>query len=205
MPDNTTPKTCLNCGKPLGPRQKKYCSRICCNTDHGGEPPTVPPNPSGLCMCGCGQKTAIAKTNCVTYGNMAGHPVRFIKNHHFRVPEFNPAIGTRWTGDPSNRSLHVQVFRLDFPERYYEVDEATGCWNWKRAKKQDGYGCLVLNGKQLRAHRVVYTHLVGEIPEGKELDHLCRNKACVNPAHLEPVTKSENVRRAWEAKRADQS
>jgi hypothetical protein len=70
-----------------------------------------------------------------------------------------------------------------------------GCWTWTACILQNGYGGVRLKGKLMRAHRVVYELLVGKIPDGLQLDHLCRNRKCVNPAHLEPVTQKENMRR----------
>ena len=75
------------------------------------------------------------------------------------------------------------------------VDASGDCWVWTGAKNRQGYGSQRLDGKRPGAHRVVYEALVGPIPEGLELDHLCRNPSCVNPDHLEPVTHQENMRR----------
>lgn len=71
---------------------------------------------------------------------------------------------------------------------------ATDCWPWASVRR-DGYGRAYLDGRHQLAHRAVYERLVGPVPEGKELDHLCRNRRCVNPAHLEPVTRRVNVLR----------
>lgn len=81
----------------------------------------------------------------------------------------------------------------------WEVDPETGCWIWLRAKGKDGYGSIKRGKRSHRAHRWVYEQEVGPIPEGLELDHLCRNPSCVNPEHLEPVTKAENQ---WRGVRA---
>ena len=68
------------------------------------------------------------------------------------------------------------------------------CWEWTAAKST-GAGVFRLNGANVLAHRFAYEQLVGPIPTGLVLDHLCRNRACVRPDHLEPVTIGENVMR----------
>jgi hypothetical protein len=70
----------------------------------------------------------------------------------------------------------------------------SGCWLWLGFVGADGYGQSKL-GKARVAHRIVYEAMVGEIPEGLVIDHLCRTRCCVNPDHLEPVTHRENLLR----------
>src|SRR5215467_11127283 len=70
------------------------------------------------------------------------------------------------------------------------LPDDSGCWNWDKP-----YGSVWSGGKSCYVHRVVYEALVGPVPEGLELDHLCRNPRCVNPDHLEPVTHLVNVQR----------
>jgi hypothetical protein len=70
----------------------------------------------------------------------------------------------------------------------------TGCWIANRVPSSTGYVAMK-GGPERLLHRLMYREVVGPIPEGLVLDHLCRNPSCVNPAHLEPVTQTENVLR----------
>ena len=84
-------------------------------------------------------------------------------------------------------------------ERFWEKVEVRGtddCWLWTAYTMVNGYGLFGLSkGQTTLAHRFAYQDRVGPIPEGLQIDHLCRVRHCVNPAHLEPVTQLENVRR----------
>ena len=86
-------------------------------------------------------------------------------------------------------------------ERFWsKVDRSGDCWVWKGAVKKDrrsgGYGMFWSQNRTRRAHKFAYEHAVGPVPPGLELDHLCGNRACVNPAHLEPVTGRVNALRS---------
>src|SRR3990167_11477361 len=92
-------------------------------------------------------------------------------------------------------------------QKYIELDILTGCWLWKASKDTGGYGRLNVQNRIIPAHRLSYQHWNGEIPTGKEIDHLCRNRSCVNPEHLEAVTHRENTLRGiiikdnWQTKK----
>ena len=87
--------------------------------------------------------------------------------------------------------------RMSPEERFWSyADKGGDCWMWTGGLDASGYGQFtVVRGEHVRAHRHAYALVVGPIPEGKVLDHLCRTRACVNPAHMEPVTNRENVLR----------
>lgn len=79
--------------------------------------------------------------------------------------------------------------------------QANGCWLWTGRITWSGYGWTGFEGRSRPAHRVIYEQLVWPVGPGLELDHLCRNRACCNPMHLEEVTHLENVRRGTRHRR----
>lgn len=76
------------------------------------------------------------------------------------------------------------------------MEPNTGCWLWMGPVAHNGYGVVSPNKPYLSAHRAAYELFVGPIPDGLTIDHLCRVKCCANPAHMEPVTRGENTKRA---------
>jgi hypothetical protein len=74
------------------------------------------------------------------------------------------------------------------------------CWNWVGARNSDGYGIIIINYKQVRVHRFIYEYYHGQICPDLQIDHLCRNRICANPDHLEQVTTQENTRRGMVGK-----
>lgn len=119
----------------------------------------------GFCHCGCGGLAPLATKTDRSTNRIKGQPMRFISGHNGRV---RPAY--------------------DGP--LYEVDESTGCWVWMRGKGGNGYGTMYVEGVPWRAHRWFYFQAHGEVPG--MLDHICRNRACVNPDHLRPANEALN-------------
>lgn len=190
---------------------------------HPGMPATTDASDSGstmakTCDCGCGQPTPIAKQTDRKLGHIKGQHVRFIQWHHLRllIPAKQPctiddcnrvqaARGwcskhySRWqnTGSPTALRGHPVAAR-PIRERLRERIDTTaagGCWLWTGTLTDKGYGTVSYNAQTQYVHRLMYELERGTIPDGHEIDHLCRNRACCNPAHLEPVTGAENVRR----------
>jgi hypothetical protein len=125
------------------------------------------------CHCGCGELAPIAPRTSTTRGWIKGQPQRYLRGHS----------GHKYT------PIEIR----------YIVDE-NGCWVWQLFINVGGYGAVRKDGKQYLAHRLAYIEKYGDIPSGLQLDHLCRNRRCINPDHLEPVTHATNGRRGKAAK-----
>jgi hypothetical protein len=133
------------------------------------------PNPSGLCLCGCGQPTNLAPKTSAAQGYVKGQPLRYLLGHNRRK-----------TADD------------------YRVDPETGCWIWLRAVNNSGYGLTWRGGRPQPAHVWAWEQVNGPVPDGLEIDHVrargCRYRTCINPDHLEAVTHAVNVQRSPTAK-----
>lgn len=126
-------------------------------------------NPSGLCKCGCGRQTTLAKQSIKKTGAVIGQPLDYVHGHN-------------------GRKYHDGWEVLDCG---YETD----CWVWTGCiDLKSGYGWTRRTGDDFQAHRVFYQEKYGPLPPGhaQELHHLCFNPPCVNPDHLQPMTLSEH-------------
>lgn len=121
--------------------------------------------PFGECQCGCGERTLTATKSHREKGWVTGMPRKYRKGHH-----------TRLSGETI-------------------VRDANGCWVWQLGLAKDGYGSKWTPSGSVVAHRWYFEQTYGPIEEGLTLDHLCQNRACVNPDHMEPVTLRENISR----------
>lgn len=125
--------------------------------------------PSDKCQCGCGQSPGIATTNHPCRGVMKGDQIKYMPGHAIR----------------GRGGCLAHLDRSAGPD---------ACWPWT-GRQYGGRGKIAQGGRRVFAYRFVYELLVGPIPEGLQLDHLCFNPICCNPAHLEPVTASVNTKR----------
>lgn len=122
-----------------------------------------------------------------------------------RVPYECPKCGRLTTGKrcrakPASEKTHNN------PERRFDAAYAIdkqGCWIWTGSRNSNGYGKLKVDSGSVYAHRYSYERFIGAIPAGHTIDHLCRVRACCNPAHLEPVTQGENNRRGVYARKVN--
>lgn len=138
----------------------------------------------GLCLCGCGNPTSLAPQTARGRDLIKGEPRPCLFGHRRLA-----------TPDEAERRFWRKVQKTD------------ECWLWQGTRDRRGYGQLRVNKKSRPAHRISYELLVGPIPVGLVIDHLCRNPSCVNPAHLEAVTDRVNILRGscLSAQRARQS
>lgn len=89
---------------------------------------------------------------------------------------------------------------LNIEERLWpKIEKTSSCWIWKAARDRKGYGRFWFKGRNCHAHRVVYELVVGSVDPDLVLDHLCTTPLCVNPFHLEEVSRGENNKRALAA------
>lgn len=97
------------------------------------------------------------------------------------------------------KSITAKGYDVHFWERFDfdgpEFQELGPCWEWKGGKSKSEYGIAWVCGENFVSHKLAYEEIIGRVPDGLELDHLCRNRPCGNPFHLEAVTHFENCRR----------
>ena len=130
----------------------------------------------GLCQCGCGGRTRVADHNDSAKGWRKGIPLRYLHGHNRHHPS-----------------------AMFIPDNWV-AEHGTGCWIWQRSKTANGYGTCYHDGRRDYAHRVSYLIHKGPLTSDLEIDHLCRNRSCVNPNHLEQVTRHVNAHRGIKTK-----
>ncbi len=116
---------------------------------------------------------------------------------HVDCQEYRAAIAGRKPSalDFGEKAMSRYPPALQRFEDNYTPEPNSGCWLWMACDNGAGYGLLQINGRQILAHRFAYETFIGPIPRDKQLDHLCRVRCCVNPLHLEAVTRKENILR----------
>lgn len=151
------------------------------------------------CACGCGEYAAVNQRRRRISKYRIGHNTdRTGKTHTPEAKAKIKAARARQTNvvGPGARSTPIERF-----VQFVAVD-AMGCWPWTGARTANGYGAFGVGSTKdntarvVRSHRFAYEYWVGPINPDLEIDHLCNNRGCVNPDHLEQVTHKENIRRA---------
>ena len=112
-----------------------------------------------------------------------------INPDHMKIWKNSITTGKR-KARPKSKEHEINKF-LSF------VRKTNKCWLWKGAILKSGYGIIRIMGKPQTAHRASYQLFVSKIPKNFQIDHLCCNRICVNPKHLEPVTGKENMKRRY--------
>lgn len=176
-----------------------------------------------LCECGCGEFTYLATKNFAPRGWVMGEPLRFLMGHatrhraqlrRERCPEGSPSDRVCACGcgerTPFDRNARPRRFvpghrlprpraakQLELPKvrpdklLQYSIDK-NGCWVWAGAVDKSGYPRWS-NGQKVKAHRASYERHKGPIPAGYHIHHECRNRLCINPAHLTALSQDEHT------------
>ena len=140
-----------------------------------------------LCACGCDNPAPLHRSTDRRYGAVKGQPTRYIKGHNRPFP-----AGNKLTYRPAAERFREKISVTDlFPL----APEYGPCWEWTGCHNSQGYGMFWDGKRKGTAHAFSYQLFKGPIPEGLEIDHLCRNRNCSQPKHLEAVSRSENNRR----------
>lgn len=182
----------------------------------------VGPNPSGLCMCGCGQKTRLARQTHPGYGWVRGEPMRYIAQHQGRkypCPEPPNPSGLCMCGCGQTAPISTETDALrnrvkgeflryiaghfktpikykTFADHFWAFctpGKPDECWDWQGSLAVAGYGHFNHRNKTFHTHRISWEIHYGPIPEGLSVLHKCDRRSCNNPEHLFLGTQTDNI------------
>lgn len=161
---------CSECGTAFrGHPRSRYCAADCRARAAARRRRAYPPDTRVCAFPGC-DRAYYGKGHCQSHYDQ----IRFGRTYK--------ALEPRTKGPVADRLA-------------FYTDKTDSCWVWTGTRNDVGYGQLTVDGRMQYVHRLSYEALVGPIPDGMQIDHLCRNTLCLRPEHLEPVTPAENVRR----------